>query len=174
MTVTVYYLELASRAGYTPSRQTARFRLEQVTAPSAEFLAFLYGATGREWHWVDRLGWTPAEWRARQGEKGVEFWVAWEDGAPFGYFELSPHGPGTGVEIMYFGLLPHAVGSGQGGALLTAAVDRAWSLGADRVYVNTCTLDHPAALANYQRRGFEVVRIVERTAAPNVSRSPSG
>jgi GNAT superfamily N-acetyltransferase len=174
MSVLVYYRELADPASYSPSRQTARFRLERVTAPSAEFLAFLYATTGRDWHWVDRLSWTASQWLARQAEPGVEFWVAWEAGAPFGYFELAPHGPGRGVEIMYFGLLPHAVGSGQGGALLTAAVDRAWAMGSDRVYVNTCSLDHPAALANYQRRGFEVVRMVERASAPNAPKSPSG
>jgi GNAT superfamily N-acetyltransferase len=173
MTITVYYLELA-RPAYVPSPQHPRFELAQVTAPSADFLAFLYTATGREWHWVDRLAWTSEQWLARQAQPGVEFWVAREGGAPFGYFELSPHGEGAGVEIMYFGLLPHAVGSGQGGALLTAAVDRAFQLGADRVYVNTCTLDHPAALSNYQRRGFQVVRMVERPGAPNATRLPSG
>jgi hypothetical protein len=37
-------------------------------------------------------------------------------------------------------------------------VERAWEAGADRVLVNTCTLDHPQALPNYLARGFEVVR----------------
>jgi triphosphoribosyl-dephospho-CoA synthase len=34
------------------------------------------------------------------------------------------HRGGATVELAYFGLLPHAVGKGQGGAMLTAAVDR--------------------------------------------------
>jgi GNAT superfamily N-acetyltransferase len=67
------------------------------------------------------------------------------------------------VEIAYFGLLPHAVGTGQGGALLSAAVERAWEMGASRVYVNTCTLDHPRALENYQKRGFRLFREETRT-----------
>jgi hypothetical protein len=34
-------------------------------------------------------------------------------------------------------------------------------MGARRVWVHTCDLDHPRALANYQARGFEVFRVVE-------------
>jgi GNAT superfamily N-acetyltransferase len=66
-------------------------------------------------------------------------------------------------------LLPHAVGTGQGGALLTGAIERAWAMGASRVYVNTCSLDHPAALSNYQKRGFQLVRVVERPPAAPIA-----
>lgn len=163
--VTVYYLELPSRSAFTPSPQSPRFLLERVTAPSAEFLRFLYETTGRAWHWVDRIPWTDAQWLARHAEAGVEVWVAWDGGAPLGYYELAPYGEDGGIEIMYFGLLPHAVGTGQGGALLTAAIERAWAMGASRVYVNTCSLDHPAALTNYQKRGFHLVRTLERPPA---------
>jgi hypothetical protein len=47
-----------------------------------------------------------------------------------------------------------------GGALLTATVERAWALGARRVWVHTCSLDHPNALPGYQARGFRVFKIV--------------
>ena len=102
------------------------------------------------------------QWRERQADPGVEFWVAYDEGAPAGYFELARHDDGRTVEIAYFGLLPHAVGKEQGGPLLTAAVDRAWAMGAGRVYVNTCSLDHPDALDNYKRRGFAVFDVRER------------
>jgi hypothetical protein len=36
-------------------------------------------------------------------------------------------------------------------------VNEAFSRGAPKVTVNTCTLDHPAALPLYQRIGFEPV-----------------
>jgi len=42
--------------------------------------------------------------------------------------------------------------------LLCAAIRRAWETGARRLVVETCSLDHPAALANYRARGFRVVR----------------
>ena len=162
MTVTVWHLEILDRAAFQRSAEPLRFRLERVTAPSAAFLRFLYTATGGDWSWTDRLPWTDAEWLARQADPAVEFWVANDDGAPAGYFELARHEDGRTVELSYFGLLPHAVGKKQGGAMLTAAVDRMWEMGARRVYVNTCSLDHPRALDNYQRRGFEIFDVRER------------
>jgi len=42
--------------------------------------------------------------------------------------------------------------------LVRTAVLTAWSRpGLERLCVNTCSLDHPRALANYQKSGFEVV-----------------
>ena len=60
------------------------------------------------------------------------------------------------VEITYFGLVPDFIGRGYGGALLTDALQRAWAWGAQRGWVHTCTLDHAAALKNYQARGMQV------------------
>jgi hypothetical protein len=40
--------------------------------------------------------------------------------------------------------------------LLSVAVQRAWSQGAERVWLHTCSLDGPHALANYQARGFQI------------------
>jgi GNAT superfamily N-acetyltransferase len=162
MSVTVWHLELNDRVGFQPSTQVPRYRLERLTALSAAFLRFLYEVTGADWHWIDRIPWTDAQWLERQAMAGVEFWVAYEDGGPIGYFELQHFPEQDTVEIVYFGLLPHAVGKGQGGALLSGAIERAWSVGAKRVYVNTCSLDHPRALDNYQRRGFKVFRVGTR------------
>lgn len=154
--ITVWHLEIQDRSAFQPSAETLRFRLERVTAQSAAFLRWLYVATGSDWSWTDRLPWTDEQWLARQADPAVEFWVGMDEGAPAGYFELARLGDGRTVELAYFGLLPHAVGKRQGGAMLTAAVARAWAMGAARVYVNTRTLDHPRALENYKRRGFVV------------------
>jgi hypothetical protein len=43
-----------------------------------------------------------------------------------------------------------------GGYLLSVGAERAWEKGARRVWVHTCSLDGPTALANYQARGFRV------------------
>jgi GNAT superfamily N-acetyltransferase len=58
------------------------------------------------------------------------------------------------MEIAYFGLLPDFLRRGLGKLMLTAAVDRAWEQGVSRVWLHTCTLDDPAALPNYLKRGF--------------------
>ncbi len=78
-------------------------------------------------------------------------------GAPAGYFELRRE-PDSAIEIAYFGLLQEFLGRGLGGHLLTQAVLHAWEAGATRVWVHTSTLDHPAALPNYLKRGFTVYK----------------
>jgi GNAT superfamily N-acetyltransferase len=75
------------------------------------------------------------------------------DGAPAGYFELRRCEDGS-TEIAYFGLLPEFKGRGFGKHLLTLAAQTAWARGARRLWLHTCTLDDPAALPNYQKRGF--------------------
>jgi GNAT superfamily N-acetyltransferase len=84
--------------------------------------------------------------------------------------EKAPEGD---VEIKSFGLLPAFIGQGLGGHLLTVAVERAWApagdggLGATRVWLHTCTHDHPHALQNYRARGFSVFKTeVEPANAP--------
>jgi GNAT superfamily N-acetyltransferase len=80
-----------------------------------------------------------------------------EDETPAGYFELREHDDGS-AEIAYFGLLPAFIGRGWGKYLLTRATQAAWELGPNRVWLHTCTLDHPSALPNYLKRGFRPVR----------------
>lgn len=160
--VTIWHLELTDPAAFEPSRQEPRYTVERVEAEAPAFLRWLYVATGTPWHWVNRADWSDGQWRDRWQDPAVEFWVASQRGAPLGYFELAHVGDRT-VELVYFGLLPYAIGTGQGGALLSAAIRRAWEMGARRVYVNTCSLDHPRALENYRRRGFRLFREEQQT-----------
>jgi ribosomal protein S18 acetylase RimI-like enzyme len=84
----------------------------------------------------------------------VETWIAYDRGTPAGYAEIQPLGDRT--EIAFFGLLAPFRGRGIGGALLTRATERSLEL-SDRVTLNTCELDGPHALRNYEARGFRVV-----------------
>jgi len=59
------------------------------------------------------------------------------------------------IEIVQFGILPEFIGRGYGAYLLRVAIDDVWQRGPERLILNTCTFDHPVALANYQRAGFQ-------------------
>lgn len=160
--VTTTYLDMTRREGFRSARPSALpVQLVRVDIPCPELNRFLYTAVGARWWWYSRLSWDYARWLAYLDRPDLETWVAYVSGTPAGYFELARQHDAA-VELAYFGLLPRFIGQGIGGHLLTAAVTRAWEMGARRVWVHTCTLDHPQALANYQARGFRIVRVEER------------
>ena len=128
-------------------------RIEHAVECPASFFRFLYTEVGRYYHWVDRLVWTDEQIRGHLARDEVSLWVMYCGGAPAGYFELERHDDGS-TEIAYFGLLSCFLGRGLGKHLLTEAATRAWSDSPTRVWLHTCTLDDPAALPNYLKRGF--------------------
>ncbi|HEY4563167.1 MAG TPA: GNAT family N-acetyltransferase [Thermoanaerobaculia bacterium] len=151
--IEIYHLEMTSPAELRPSKAPAAFRVERACIPAPELNRLLYIIVGGDWHWIDRLGWSYEQWLAWVERPELETWLGYLEGTPAGYFELERR-PGGDVELAVFGLLPGFLGQGIGGALLTAAVERAWERGGKRVGVNTCSLDAPAALRNYEARGF--------------------
>lgn len=164
--VTTWYLEQTAPADLTPAAEPgprAGIRIVRAEVASPEFSRFLYTAVGADVSWVDRLVWSPEQWRGYLERPGVETWVAYERGTPAGYIELDAQDGGV-VEIAYFGLLPAFRGRGIGGHLLSYGTARAWDLAerwpqrppTKRVWVHTCSLDGPHARANYERRGFRL------------------
>lgn len=155
-TVTTYYLEMTSPEQLTPARppqQPFVVRRAQIVYPALN--RFFYRQVGAAYGWTDRLDWPEARWLAWLDRPQLQTWIGYVQETPAGYFELEKQDGGS-VELAYFGLLPPFVGQGMGGPLLTAAIRRAWDFGPQRVWVHTCTLDHPAALPNYQKRGFRL------------------
>lgn len=152
--VTRTYLEMTGPESLRASKVAdPTVQVEQALGCPASFFRYLYVEVGRRYHWVDRLPWTDAEMQARLDDPRVSLFVLRVKGSPAGYFELERHGDGS-MEVAYFGLLPEFLGRGLGKHLLTVAVETAWSLKVTRVWLHTCTLDDPAALPNYEARGF--------------------
>lgn len=168
--VETIHLEMRQLDQLQPASATA-LRVREATVPSPELNRFLYTAVGGDWYWIDRLAWTRSQWLEYLGHPRVRTWVGFLAGNPAGYFELDGR-TGNDVEIAYFGLLPDFAGQGHGGFLLTRAVEEAWELETERVWVHTCTLDSPAALPNYERRGFS--RFKSETAMVELPPTPPG
>jgi GNAT superfamily N-acetyltransferase len=158
MDVTRTYLEMTSPGQLVAARPArADARIERVDECPPSFYRYLYVEVGREWHWVDRLGWDDDEVKAHLGQPSLSLWLLSVSGSPAGWFELKGHDDGS-VEIAYFGLLPEFRRRGLGKHLLTEAVKRGWATGANRVWLHTCTLDDPAAQPNYLARGFKAYK----------------
>jgi GNAT superfamily N-acetyltransferase len=178
--VVTWYLEQADPSDLRPAGPPPEpVAIERAEIPSPELNRFLYASVGGHWYWVDRVIWTWQRWQEWLERPGVETWVARVRGTPAGYVELAGDGSGE-VEIASFGLLPAFIGRGIGGHLLSVGLARAWSLAerwpgvepTHRVWVHTCSLDGPHALANYKARGLQVYDT--RVKTKQVASEPPG
>ncbi len=154
------YLELTRATEAASFDGQRRLDIRRAEVPCPELNRFLYAAVGSDWWWYDRLRWSRAEWLEYLDRPEVETWVAYLSGTPAGYFELEAQ-EGSEVELAYFGLLPTFISRGLGNELLVAAIERAWQLEPNRVWVHTCSLDHPRAMQHYQSHGFEPYKTEE-------------
>ena len=167
--VTRWHLEMRSPAQLRPARvPDPPPAIVRAEVPSPALNRFLYTSVGGDWHWVDRLPWTWDQWLRWLDRPAHQTWVMSVAGTPAGYFELDRQG--DDVEIAYFGVAPQFIGRKLGGWLLTRTIEQAWAMGARRVWVHTCSLDHPRALANYQARGMTVFK--EETEMKHVGATP--
>lgn len=164
--VTITYLEMLeqpARGPARPPRLTEKIALMRAERPTVSFYRYLYNAVGDPWVWYERNQLSDEALATIVQDEKVEICVLYYGGTPAGYAELDFRHESE-VELAYFGLIPDFIGLGLGSYLLDWAIDTAWSRSPRRLWVNTCTLDHPAALPVYQKAGFmpcdqETIRI---------------
>ncbi|MDX1453196.1 MAG: GNAT family N-acetyltransferase [Oleiphilaceae bacterium] len=161
MHTSIHYLEMRLPSALKPASRAwsdTGLNLIEVRQPQGRFNRMLYQWVGHDYQWVDRLSWSVETWQRLVENPAMRTWVAYSDGAIAGYFEL--YRQADDVEIQYFGLTPEFTGQGLGGPLLQRCIETAWHwAGTKRVWLHTCSKDHPAALPNYVARGFEQYRV---------------
>ena len=175
----ITWLEMQERPSFDwphlPLGSTASL-LKAKAPPNWYFLA-LYDAVGRDYAWEDLFEWEEGRLKNWLQASGMALYSLVEDGFPHGFFMLDDQDDGV-VDLAYFGMVPEAVGKALGGYLLKTAILTAWDVpGCKTLTVNTCTLDHPRALALYQKNGFTPVRREDRkrilTRDRDLSKIPS-
>jgi GNAT superfamily N-acetyltransferase len=155
MRVTRTYLQLGTPGQFrTAFGDFPDVAVAHVPDPSPALYRLCYRTVGAQYHWRDRWDWSDEEIRAHLANPDNTLYVATRAGALAGYYELRRVAEDDSVEIAYFGLAPGELGRGLGKHLLSYAVRDAWALQPTRVWLHTCTLDHPNALPNYVARGF--------------------
>jgi GNAT superfamily N-acetyltransferase len=122
--------------------------------PQLSFYRFLQFQVGHPWNWETRLRLDDETLAAAIHAGTTEVYVLYLDGAPAGFYEVNRADPAVS-DLAYFGLMPHSAGRGLGRWFLSRAIEACWASEPERVTVNTCTLDHPAALSLYQKLGFQ-------------------
>lgn len=129
-------------------------RLRRIAAPELAGYRALFRRVGDDWLWTSRLVLSDAALAAIIGNPRVEVYAVERDGAEIGMVELYLRIDGE-VEIVYFGLIAEAVGQGLGRLVMAKALQSAWRPGVAKVWLHTCSHDHPAALKFYTACGFE-------------------
>ena len=141
--------------------------LIRAVQPTVSFYRWLYDTVGAGWTWTDRRAMSDSDLHAAIISNSTEIYVVYVDGVPAGFGEVVRYKDINEAELMYFGLVPEYIGRGLGTYFIRAMIDIAWSGEPKRITVHTCDLDHPRALANYQRAGFVAIsREVELVPDP--------
>jgi GNAT superfamily N-acetyltransferase len=113
----------------------------------------LFRKIGEDWLWHSRLVMPDDALGTILSDRRVDILVLHREREDIGLLELDFRQDGV-CELAFFGLVRAAIGQGLGRTLMDAALERAWSRPIKRVWVHTCTFDHPEALNFYARSGF--------------------
>ena len=132
--------------------------LVKKTNPDFQLNKFFYKQVGKKHRWVDRLSWSDEKWIKYISNKNLDTYLITEKEDLAGFFELLYNPELKETEISYFGLLEEYIGKGIGGYALSEAIKKSFEKNIKRVWLHTCTLDHPNALKNYIARGMKVFR----------------
>ena len=134
-----------------------KFSVEKIE-PNFQLNKFFYKQVGRKHRWIDRLVWSDQKWIKYISDENLETYVIKNSNDLAGFFELLYNPKLNETEIAYFGLLEEYIGKGAGGYALSIALKKAFTRNINRVWLHTCTLDHPNALKNYLARGMKIFK----------------
>lgn len=140
-----------------PSRALTPFPadLSLVPAAKADLAAYraLFRAVGQDLLWFSRLLMEDQKLVEILSHPETHSFTLQRGETTIGILELSFR-DSPECELSFFGLVPGEVGNGTGRILIDEAIRRAFARPISRLWLSTCTLDHPKALAFYRKAGF--------------------
>jgi len=167
----VTHLEMCERPKPQPMPPApAGLALVRWPEPTLPKYRALFTRVGTPWLWFSRAVMPDDALSAILADPAVEvFAVADRTGIEVGMLELDFR-KSPDCEIAYFGVVPELTGRGVGRWLMASALARAWRKDVARIWVHTCTLDHPSALGFYRAQGFvPFKREIETFADPRIT-----
>jgi len=158
-TIDRFYLDIFSKNNLIKSNCTETdLEIFLEKCPTPDFCKFLYKEVGKDFFWRDRLRWSDQQWLDYINNNFFRLYILKYKNNLAGYYELLYDINTNSIEIPYFGIFKELYGKGIGGYLLTDAILKAFEGNIDKVWVHTCTLDHPNALKNYIARGMNIFK----------------
>ncbi|MFK7753227.1 MAG: GNAT family N-acetyltransferase [Sedimentitalea sp.] len=152
------YLEMTTKPPARPAVLPEGVTIASLPEPDFDsYRALFLRVGGMPSLWASRLELSEPELMAILRHRDVHNYTLMQDDTPQAMLELDFSLTGA-CEITFFGVAPHLTGTTAARCLMTEAITQAWARPIAKLHLHTCTHDHPAALAFYQRSGFEPVR----------------
>jgi GNAT superfamily N-acetyltransferase len=165
----VTFLEMRKRPPARPI-PISPLRIARWKAPDPDKYRALFRRVGEKWLWFSRLVMDDAALAAIIHDPAVEIYAVRDPkGIEIGLIELDFRKP-PDCEIAFFGLVPELAGQQFGRWMMAQVRMLGWRGGIDRLWVHSCTLDHPSALGFYRAQGFTAYdRKIEIFADPRLT-----
>lgn len=134
-----------------------------IPHPEPRWFRALYRRVGEDWLWFSHAVLSDAALTEVIGAPTTQIVALKRGGRDIGLTEIDFAVPGE-AEIVSFGVVPDETGSGAAHYLMAHALAAALRPGIQRVWLHTCTHDHPAAVRFYRRAGFVPYKIAVEVA----------
>jgi GNAT superfamily N-acetyltransferase len=165
----VTYLEMKAPPAAAPALDRPDLAFRRMTRPDIGWYKATIRAIGERWLWFSPLVMPEEELAALLHHPAMEIFALERAGETVGIAELNRRMPGA-VEISFFGVADSEIGTGAARWLMGRALERAFGGGTRRVWLHTCTFDHPAAVPFYLKCGFRPYKFaIEVTDDPRLS-----
>jgi GNAT superfamily N-acetyltransferase len=148
----VTYLEMRTPP-FPSTPAMSEFAVRHVSQPDLDWYRELYRVIGEPWLWFSRLRMSDEELRAVIHDPAVDVFALTHASEDHGLLEFDRR-RFPDIELSFFGVTPALIGKAAGSALLQHCLPLEWEYKPQRVWLHTCTSDHPGALAFYVKAGF--------------------
>lgn len=148
----VTYLEMHRPPAETPPERS-EFVIRHVDRPDREWYRRLFREVGEPWLWFSRLRLPDDELSAILNDPATDVFALCYEGIDQGLLEFDRRSF-PDIEVVFFGVMAGLIGKGAGRTLLTHGLRSEWEQHPRRIWLHTCTSDHPSALPFYQKFGF--------------------
>lgn len=164
----VTYLEMRTPPDRWPPT-TSGFAIRSVPQPDLDWYRRLFREIGEPWLWFSRLRMGDDELRAVVHHPAVDVFALSHGSQDQGLLEFDRRNF-PDIEVAFFGVTATLIGRGAGAALLAQGLKLEWERHPERIWLHTCTSDHPSALRFYRKFGFvPYKRAIEIGADPRVT-----
>ncbi len=158
-TIERYYLEIHLLEDLNCKKKPSEdYSLELLDPKNFGLSKFLYKQVGKKYQWTDRLIWQDQKWESYLLSENIKTYIFKKNEDLVGYIELIFNKKKKECEIAYFGILEEFFGKNLGGYFLSESIKIIFKNNIDRIWVHTCSLDHPNAIENYKARGMKVFK----------------